>query len=117
MVLNLSQSLPSILEKMSQAFQLVNLELVSFSASGYTINGIICYIWNTALFRFKFRHKASGYGTKTIKDYFDGAKEMTRPDGGPPRWFCPIERGQPLKCSPTLLFLPGNYCLVLIEFT
>ncbi|XP_052302337.1 phytyl ester synthase 1, chloroplastic-like [Populus trichocarpa] len=48
-----------------------------------------------------------GYGTKTIKDYFDGAKEMIRPDGGPPRWFCPIECGQPLKSSPTLLFLPG----------
>jgi hypothetical protein len=58
-----------------------------------------------------------GYGTKTIKDYFDGAKEMIRPDGGPPRWFCPIECGQPLKSSPTLLFLPGNYCLVLIDFT
>ncbi|XP_061945218.1 phytyl ester synthase 1, chloroplastic-like [Populus nigra] len=48
-----------------------------------------------------------GYGTKTIKDYFDGAKEMIRPDGGPPRWFCPIECGQPLKSSPTLLYLPG----------
>ncbi|CAK7340886.1 unnamed protein product [Dovyalis caffra] len=48
-----------------------------------------------------------GYGTKTIKDYFDGAKEMIRPDGGPPRWFCPTECGKPLKNSPVLLFLPG----------
>lgn len=48
-----------------------------------------------------------GYGTKTVKDYLDVAKEMIRPDGGPPRWFCPLECGQPRKNSPTLLFLPG----------
>uniref|UniRef100_A0A2P2KQN4 Catalytic n=1 Tax=Rhizophora mucronata TaxID=61149 RepID=A0A2P2KQN4_RHIMU len=48
-----------------------------------------------------------GYGTKTIKDYLDGAKEFSRTDGGPPRWFCPIECGKPLKNSPILLFLPG----------
>jgi hypothetical protein len=52
-----------------------------------------------------------GYGTKTAKDFFEGAKEMIRPDGGPPRWFCPTECGQPLKDSPILLFCPGNYCL------
>jgi len=49
-----------------------------------------------------------GYGTKTVKDYFEEAKEMIRPDGGPPRWFCPVECGQPLKDSPVLLFCPGN---------
>ncbi|KAJ6694207.1 hypothetical protein OIU85_004944 [Salix viminalis] len=48
-----------------------------------------------------------GYGTKTVKDYFEEAKEMIRPDGGPPRWFCPTECGQPLKDSPILLFCPG----------
>ncbi|XP_061946666.1 phytyl ester synthase 1, chloroplastic-like isoform X2 [Populus nigra] len=48
-----------------------------------------------------------GYGTKTAKDFFEGAKEMIRPDGGPPRWFCPTECGQPLKDSPILLFCPG----------
>ncbi|XP_050220620.1 phytyl ester synthase 1, chloroplastic-like [Mercurialis annua] len=49
-----------------------------------------------------------GYGTKTVKDYLQGAKEMTlKPDGGPPRWFSPVECGQPLKDSPSLLFLPG----------
>ncbi|CAK7340888.1 unnamed protein product [Dovyalis caffra] len=48
-----------------------------------------------------------GYGTKTVKDYLDGAKEVIKPDGGPPRWFCPAECGQPLKNSPVLLFLPG----------
>ncbi|XP_002512271.2 phytyl ester synthase 1, chloroplastic isoform X1 [Ricinus communis] len=48
-----------------------------------------------------------GYGTKTAKDYLEGAKEMNRLDDGPPRWFSPIESGQPLKDSPTLLFLPG----------
>ncbi|KAA8536943.1 hypothetical protein F0562_029421 [Nyssa sinensis] len=48
-----------------------------------------------------------GYGTQTVKDYLDSAKEMIRPDGGPPRWFCPVECGCPLKDSPLLLFLPG----------
>ncbi|KDP23609.1 hypothetical protein JCGZ_23442 [Jatropha curcas] len=48
-----------------------------------------------------------GYGTNTVKDYLDVAKDMIRPDGGPPRWFCPVECGKPLKNSPILLFLPG----------
>ncbi|KAF9670049.1 hypothetical protein SADUNF_Sadunf13G0028100 [Salix dunnii] len=48
-----------------------------------------------------------GYGTKTVKDYFEEAKEMIRPDGGPPRWFCPTECGKPLQDSPILLFCPG----------
>ncbi|XP_050940741.1 phytyl ester synthase 1, chloroplastic isoform X3 [Cucumis melo] len=49
-----------------------------------------------------------GYGTVTVKDYFDAAKDFTQhPDGGPPRWFCPVASGSPLKGSPILLFLPG----------
>uniref|UniRef100_A0A5B7A637 Serine aminopeptidase S33 domain-containing protein n=1 Tax=Davidia involucrata TaxID=16924 RepID=A0A5B7A637_DAVIN len=48
-----------------------------------------------------------GYRTQTVKDYLDSSKEMVRPDGGPPRWFCPVECGCPLKDSPLLLFLPG----------
>ncbi|KAF3454372.1 hypothetical protein FNV43_RR04819 [Rhamnella rubrinervis] len=48
-----------------------------------------------------------GYGTRTVKDYFDAVKEMINPDGGPPRWFSPIECGCPIKDAPVLLFLPG----------
>ncbi|OVA15060.1 Diacylglycerol acyltransferase [Macleaya cordata] len=48
-----------------------------------------------------------GYGTSSVKDYLDIAKEMVKPDGGPPRWFCPVECGHPIKDSPVLLFLPG----------
>ncbi|XP_031284310.1 acyltransferase-like protein At1g54570, chloroplastic [Pistacia vera] len=48
-----------------------------------------------------------GYGTKSVKDYLDEATEMVKPDGGPPRWFCPVDCGPPLEGSPTLLFLPG----------
>ncbi|KAG8375084.1 hypothetical protein BUALT_Bualt10G0063400 [Buddleja alternifolia] len=48
-----------------------------------------------------------GYGTRTVKDYLDAAKNMIQSDGGPPRWFCPVESGPPLKDSPLLLFLPG----------
>ncbi|KAL5768342.1 hypothetical protein ACOSP7_014900 [Xanthoceras sorbifolium] len=48
-----------------------------------------------------------GYGTNSVKDYLDAAKELIKPDGGPPRWFCPVECGCPSKDSPTLLFLPG----------
>ncbi|XP_004304715.1 PREDICTED: acyltransferase-like protein At1g54570, chloroplastic-like, partial [Fragaria vesca subsp. vesca] len=48
-----------------------------------------------------------GYGTVTVKDYFDASEEMIKPDGGPPRWFSPLARNPPLKDSPVLLFLPG----------
>lgn len=49
-----------------------------------------------------------GYGTETVTDYFDVAKQIIEPDGGPPRWFSPISCGKPLKDAPILLFLPGN---------
>ncbi|WCJ44006.1 Esterase/lipase/thioesterase family protein [Euphorbia peplus] len=48
-----------------------------------------------------------GYGSRTAKDYFKGAKEITKSDAGPPRWFCPLECGHPLENSPLLLFFPG----------
>ncbi|XP_047971452.1 phytyl ester synthase 1, chloroplastic-like [Salvia hispanica] len=48
-----------------------------------------------------------GYGTQTVRDYIDVAKAMAKPDGGPPRWFCPVESGPPLENSPLLLYLPG----------
>ncbi|KAB1202776.1 hypothetical protein CJ030_MR8G022184 [Morella rubra] len=48
-----------------------------------------------------------GYGTQTVRDYFDMATDIVKPDGGPPRWFCPVICGCPLKDSPLLLFLPG----------
>ncbi|XP_010025089.2 acyltransferase-like protein At1g54570, chloroplastic [Eucalyptus grandis] len=47
------------------------------------------------------------YRTKSVKDYLELARFMIRPDGGPPRWFCPVECGHPLNDSPVLLFLPG----------
>uniref|UniRef100_A0A2N9I8R5 AB hydrolase-1 domain-containing protein n=1 Tax=Fagus sylvatica TaxID=28930 RepID=A0A2N9I8R5_FAGSY len=56
-----------------------------------------------------------GYGTETIRDFFDMAKDMVKPDGGPPRWFCPIACGCPLKDSPVLFFLPGNGCLTVVD--
>ncbi|KAI3860357.1 hypothetical protein MKX03_003529 [Papaver bracteatum] len=50
-----------------------------------------------------------GYGTSSVKDYLDISREMVMKtdDGGPPRWFCPVECGKPIKGSPVLLFLPG----------
>ncbi|KAM4119390.1 hypothetical protein ACJW30_03G054900 [Castanea mollissima] len=48
-----------------------------------------------------------GYGTETVRDFFDMAKDIVKHDGGPPRWFCPVSCGSPLKDSPILLFLPG----------
>ncbi|KAF8017906.1 hypothetical protein BT93_H2964 [Corymbia citriodora subsp. variegata] len=47
------------------------------------------------------------FGTKSVKDYLEWARFMIKPDGGPPRWFCPVECGHPLNDSPVLLFLPG----------
>ena len=54
-----------------------------------------------------------GYGSETVKDYFDAVQDIIKPDGGPPRWFSPVTCGRPLKDSPILLFLPGIYCLTM----
>lgn len=57
-----------------------------------------------------------GYGTQTVQDFFEAAKEMNACDSGPPRWFSPVECGTPLYDSPTLLYLPGNHSF-LLEFS
>ncbi|KAL5797246.1 hypothetical protein ACOSQ2_002066 [Xanthoceras sorbifolium] len=44
---------------------------------------------------------------KSLKDYFDEAKEMIRSDGGQPRWFSPLECGSHSPDAPLLLYLPG----------
>ncbi|KAL5701399.1 hypothetical protein ACHQM5_026741 [Ranunculus cassubicifolius] len=48
-----------------------------------------------------------GYGETTVKDYFELANDFIHNDGGPPRWFTPVDCGRPIKDSPLLLFLPG----------
>ncbi|KAK9139442.1 hypothetical protein Scep_009123 [Stephania cephalantha] len=49
-----------------------------------------------------------GYGSSSVKDYLDVAKVMIgEANGGPPRWFCPVECGRPIRNAPVLLFLPG----------
>ncbi|XP_076930798.1 phytyl ester synthase 1, chloroplastic-like [Bidens hawaiensis] len=51
---------------------------------------------------------ADGYGTQGLRDYIDLAMGMIKSDdGGPPRWFCPVACGRPLKDSPVLLYIPG----------
>lgn len=49
-----------------------------------------------------------GYGSKSVKDYFAAAKEILKSDGGGPRWFSPVDCGQPVEDAPTLFFLPGK---------
>ncbi|KAK1567332.1 hypothetical protein Q3G72_010977 [Acer saccharum] len=44
---------------------------------------------------------------KSLKNYFDEAKDVIRSDAGPPRWFSPLESGSHTNDSPLLLFLPG----------
>ncbi|GLT45366.1 hypothetical protein SLA2020_192010 [Shorea laevis] len=46
-------------------------------------------------------------GRKTLKDFFEACKEFIGSDGGPPRWFSPLECGCRAPDSPLLLFLPG----------
>ncbi|WJX77130.1 hypothetical protein P8452_60465 [Trifolium repens] len=41
------------------------------------------------------------------KDYLEQAEELIVADGGPPRWFSPLECGSRLDKSPLMLFLPG----------
>ncbi|XP_048537713.1 phytyl ester synthase 1, chloroplastic-like isoform X1 [Triticum urartu] len=49
-----------------------------------------------------------GFGSVTMKDYREAVRAMPRDDGGPPRWFCPVECGRPeVDRAPLLLFLPG----------
>ncbi|XP_041004198.1 acyltransferase-like protein At3g26840, chloroplastic isoform X2 [Juglans microcarpa x Juglans regia] len=44
---------------------------------------------------------------RSLKEYFERSKELIiRSNGGPPRWFTPLECGSPLANSPLLLFLP-----------
>lgn len=48
-------------------------------------------------------------GRKSLKEYFERSKELIiSSDGGPPRWFTPLECGPPSMNSPLLLFLPGS---------
>ncbi|PSS30306.1 Acyltransferase-like protein [Actinidia chinensis var. chinensis] len=47
------------------------------------------------------------YGLLKLKDYLEQSKDMIRSEGGPPRWFSPLECGSRLNNSPLLLFLPG----------
>ncbi|CAM0902475.1 unnamed protein product [Alopecurus aequalis] len=50
-----------------------------------------------------------GFGSVSIKDYLEAVSAMPKDDGGPPRWFCPVECGQPVvDKAPLLLFLPGS---------
>ncbi|KAI3457791.1 hypothetical protein Pfo_014454 [Paulownia fortunei] len=47
-------------------------------------------------------------GRSNLKDYFEQCGELiSRSDGGPPRWFSPLDCGSRLKDSPLLLSLPG----------
>ncbi|KAF7819368.1 acyltransferase-like protein [Senna tora] len=41
------------------------------------------------------------------KAYFEESQELIKSDGGPPRWFSPLDGGSRLDNSPLLLFLPG----------
>jgi len=41
------------------------------------------------------------------KEYLVQSKELIVPDGGPPRWFSPLECAWRLDNSPLLFFLPG----------
>ena len=50
------------------------------------------------------------------KEYLEQSKELIEPDGGPPRWFSPLECASRLDYSPLLLFLPGKYFFFLFLF-
>lgn len=52
----------------------------------------------------------------SLRGYFEQSVELiSESDGGPPRWFSPLECGSPLKDSPLLLYLPGLF-IYLIQF-
>ncbi|GAU42398.1 hypothetical protein TSUD_324530 [Trifolium subterraneum] len=47
------------------------------------------------------------------KDYLEQAEELIVADGGPPRWFSPLECGSRLDKSPLMLFLPGQLSFII----
>uniref|UniRef100_A0ACD5V297 Uncharacterized protein n=1 Tax=Avena sativa TaxID=4498 RepID=A0ACD5V297_AVESA len=50
-----------------------------------------------------------GFGSVTMKDYMEEVRALPKDDGGPPRWFCPVDCGRPVvRSAPLLLFLPGT---------
>lgn len=55
----------------------------------------------------KYRLRDVAMESRGVQDYMERAPEYIKPDGGPPRWFCPVECGRPPEDAPLLLFLPG----------
>lgn len=51
-----------------------------------------------------------GYGTvKDLGHYYKVVGELVRHDGGPPRWLCPVDAGEPaVDDAPVMLYLPGE---------
>ncbi|KAK3026746.1 hypothetical protein RJ639_042199 [Escallonia herrerae] len=56
-------------------------------------------------------HVGSEVGRLTLSDYIEQSKDLMRPDGGPPRWFSPLECGSRLDNSPLLLYLPDYFVI------
>ncbi|KAM3244924.1 hypothetical protein ACQJBY_056322 [Aegilops geniculata] len=50
-----------------------------------------------------------GYGTvKDLGHYYKAIGELVEHDGGPPRWLCPVDAGEPaVEDAPVMLYLPG----------
>ncbi|KAK4746659.1 hypothetical protein SAY87_025696 [Trapa incisa] len=44
---------------------------------------------------------------KRLEYFFNLAEDLVRSDGGPPRWFSPLECAKRMNNSPLLLYLPG----------
>ncbi|CAI9763110.1 unnamed protein product [Fraxinus pennsylvanica] len=70
-------------------------------------------VWDNGTFKNKnstanIREDESQSGGLSLRDYLELSRDLiARSDGGPPRWFSPLECGARLKDSPLLLFLPG----------
>ncbi|KAI3791378.1 hypothetical protein L2E82_05146 [Cichorium intybus] len=83
----------------------VQLNLMAPSRCNYygnqqAVQGLsVCSLWD------------DGFGIQSGKDFFKLAKDFIKPDGGPPRWFCPILCGIPLKESPLFVFA----CVILYD--
>uniref|UniRef100_A0A8R7QXE3 Serine aminopeptidase S33 domain-containing protein n=1 Tax=Triticum urartu TaxID=4572 RepID=A0A8R7QXE3_TRIUA len=50
-----------------------------------------------------------GYGTvNDLGHYYKAIGELVEHDGGPPRWLCPVDAGEPaVEDAPVMLYLPG----------
>ncbi|KAJ7976278.1 Acyltransferase-like protein, chloroplastic [Quillaja saponaria] len=92
---------------------LIHCGVTSLSVGNSLKSNRIPNLSRTVSVRTDYRASAQKYNLveeeleTSVNDYFEQSKVLLKSDGGPPRWFSPLECGSRSNNSPLLLFLPG----------